>query len=319
VTSSPQYSLYGLTLVSDYPFQNSLSPGKGPPDLSFTCVTDPPVREDWARSEPFMKSPYRLETGECVFSLYRHEDYQVLRFTEVADFYLWPDRIICRLLDPNYGHQVEIYFLGIVMAYWLECRGVLMLHASSVVIKDKAVGFLATNRGGKSSLAVALMKSGCPLLSDDLLPVKFREEKFMAFPGYPQMRLWPNEAQRFLGRYEDLALVHPNYSKRRVPLGQDGLGSFCNSPKELVCLYLPERSESGDAAIEIKPKPRPEAVIELIRNSFTPNMVVAAGLQPNRFRVIDNLTRNVPVKRLLYPSGFEHLDRVCAAVADDVS
>jgi len=266
-----------------------------------------------------MKSPYRFETGEDVFALYQHADYEVMHFTEVVDFYLWPDRIVCQLLDPAYAYCVEIYFLGSVLSYWLERRGVLMLHASSVVIGNNAVGFLASKHGGKSSLAVAMAKSGYPMLTDDLLPVKLEGEKFLAFPGFPRVRLWPDQVQAFWGPYEDLDLVHPAETKRWVPVGKDGLGSFCDSPRELKRLYVLERRAEGTSECHIQSGPLSEALMEIVRNSFIPNLLAKAGLQPARLRVMAELTRRVPVKTLVYPSGFEHFRQVAAAIEDDLS
>ncbi len=315
----PVYSLYGLTLASDFPFANRLPEGAGPPDLTFSLADAPPVT-GWEERPSVYASPSRLDGGESLIYVYRQDDFHVLRFTEVADFYLWPQDIVCHLLDPAYDYVVEIYLLGIAFSLWLELRGIPALHASAVVVEDRAVAFLATNSGGKSSLAATLMQVGYPLLTDDILPIERHKETFEGRPGYPQMRMWPDQARHFLGYYEDLAIVHPAYSKRRVPVGEDGLGTFRDEPRPLACFYLPERRDPVEwgTGTEFVPVPRVEGLMTLVRQSFVPNTVEALGLQPQRLGFFAPLVSQIPVRRVVYPDGYDHLPEVRRAILADL-
>jgi len=316
----PVYSLYGLTVASDFPFVSRLEKGVGTPDLTFRLADGPPVT-GWEGYAPVYASASRVDSGESLFYVYRQGDLHVLRCTEEADFYIWPQEIVCHLLDPAYYHMVEIYLLGFALSLWLELRGIPALHASAVVVEDRAVGFLATNRGGKSSLAATLMQAGYPLLTDDILPLERRQDTFWGRPGYPQMRMWPDQAQHFLGYYEDLDIVHPAYTKRRVPVGDDGLGVFCHVPQPLACLYIPERRDPDareTQEVEIKPILGAEALTALLGQSFALHIVEALGLQASRFRFFASLASQVPMRRLAYPEGSDQLPRVRRAIVDDL-
>ncbi|HEX2645357.1 MAG TPA: hypothetical protein VHU81_20330, partial [Thermoanaerobaculia bacterium] len=232
--------------------------------------------------------------------------------------YLRPGRIDCHLLAPRYSSLVEIRLLGPVLAYWLESRGIPALHASAVTIGKQAVAFLSTHGAGKTGLAAAFMRAGGELLTDDLLPVEEQDGAFLGRPGYPQMRMWPDEAAHFLEAFEHLPLVLPELAKRRVPVGPDGFGVFCTDSRPLTCLYLPERLANRDAPVELREVSPRDAVIELIRHSFSPHLVEAVGLQPARLDLFARLVRQVPVRRLLYPSGFERLPEVVEAVRRDL-
>lgn len=311
------YSIFGTILASDYAFRSRLPEASSPPDCSFTCATEPPVPDDWTSSGPVMEGRYRLETGEPEFAVHRHADFEVMRFARGANFYLWPDRIVCELWDPSVRSSVELTFLGLVLSYWLERRGVLMLHASSVVVDGVGVLFLATKQGGKSSLAAAMLQRGCSLLSDDISPIRFDGTSFQVYPGYPQMRLWPTEATRFLGHFEDLERVHPSETKRQVPVGANGLGSFCASPRTLGSIYVPERENTDRGDIHIATRAHSQAVIDLVRHSFAPHLVEAVGLQPKRLALFSQLVQHVPVRTLRYPSGFDHLPAVSERLLAD--
>jgi hypothetical protein len=234
----------------------------------------------------------------------------------VADFYIQPEQIACHLQDPDFAQLTEIRLLGPVLSYWLERRGIPTLHASAVAVDGQAVAFISHHGGGKSGLAAGMMRAGYPLLTDDILPVEEKDGILLGRPGYPQMRMWPDEGAHFVERFEELPLVHPELSKRRVPVGPGGFGAFHDSALPLAAIFLAARRgpEEAGSGVEILPLSSMEAVIELVRHSFSPHLVEAAGLQPARLDLFAHLVKQVPVRRLVYPSGFEHLPRVVEAI-----
>lgn len=310
-----KYSLFGLTLASNFPFTNWLSAGNGPADLSFTCSTSAPLPRGITK-EPSYASPNLIDEQQSFLYVYQQAGYDVLLFSEVAAFYIWPNHIVCHLLDKAYDFMVELHFLGFVLSYWLERQGLVALHASATVVDERAVGFLATNKGGKSSLSACLMQLGYPLLTDDILVVERREDGFLGRPSYPQMRMWPELAEHFLGHYERLEQIHPKLTKRRVPVGSSGIGSFCNISQPLICLYLPERREEGN--IEISSLSLGKAVIELVHHSFLVGIVEAVGFQTSRFQLLADFAKQVSVRRLVYPDGLHRLPEVRNVLLDDL-
>ncbi len=302
-------SLFGLTISTDFPFTVGLRPASRETDLAIE-LSRAPVLPDPDEGLIY-ESPYQGPAGESLASLYRMQDHEVLRFPAVADFRIGAREIAAHL--PAVSRELaEIQLLGPVLSYWFERQGIPTLHASAVVVNNRAVAFLSNQGGGKTGLAAAMMQAGFPLLTDDVLPVEERGGSFLARPGYPQMRMWPDEAEHFLGGFEDLSLVHPGVSKRRVAVGAGGFGEFHDASLPLACIYLPERVADGPIEIhEISPR---GALIELVRHSFSPHLVQAVGLQPARLDRFARLVLQVPVRRLRYPSGFERLPEVVAGL-----
>lgn len=313
-----RFRLFDVTLASNFPFAIRLPPIDGIPDLMFDVVLSPPSSDGRDRHVPIYTSLRRLRDGTSACNLYRLPGCEMLSFPE-TDFCLWPDRIVCNLPDGAQHHLVESYLLGPVLGYWLERRKIPVLHASAVTVDGAtAAAFLALKGTGKSGMAAALLQRGAALLGDDLVPVEARDAAFLARPSFPQMRMWPDEAACFVGRWEHLPRVSPGTDKRWVPIGPCGFGAFHDAALPLACLYLLERSPAGDDPIEIREVSPRDALIELLRHSFTPLLVEAAGLQPARFDLLSRLVLQVPVRRLRYPSGFEHLPRVAEAVQRDL-
>ncbi len=299
------YQVYGLTLASAFPFAHRLAEGRGVVDLKFSCA--PPEHAPGDDGVRLYSSPWRDEEDESLAHLDRFPGFDRLRFPGTADFYLEPGEIRGHLLDPGQRDLMELRLLGPVLSYWLERLGIPALHASAVRLGHGAAGFVSHSGGGKSSLAAALVRSGAPLLSDDILPVEERGGTFLARPGFPQMRLEP-EGARLLGAVQGLRPVSPDETKLHVPV--DG---FQASAIPLAALYVLERRPSGP--IDIQPLARSEAVIELVRHSFSPYLVEAVGLQPRRLELFSRLVRQIPVLRLSYPDGFEHLPRIAETLS----
>jgi hypothetical protein len=312
------YSIFGVTLESDFPFRSRLAAGRGAADLVFSCVRERPQQRGAARQLRF-QSGTTTEDARNQLRLFQEGETEVLAFGDVSEFYVWPDRIVCHLLNPAHAHMVEIHLLGIVLSFWLERRGFAALHSSAVVVEGRAAVFMATNHGGKTSLAAALMQAGYAMLSDDILPLRVNSSAVLASAGYPQMRMWPEQADHFLGHHRELDVVHPAYTKRRIPVGRGGFGSFCNHPVNVACFYLPERAEGAqDVGVTIRTVPPGEATIELVRNAFNPQLVQAARLHVRRLEDLAEIARMVPLRRITYPSGWEHLPRVRDALLADL-
>jgi len=323
VTNNPEiqsvnlYRLYGLTLASDFPFQNNIPAGSGAPDIWFWSVRTPPVRNKWQITKPVFTSTVRTDSGEPLLSIYRMKRHDVVYFAPQIIFYLWPGEIIAEVLHPSYEHIVEIRFLGEILSLWLELHGVPALHASAVVMEGEAIGFVSTNKGGKSALAATMILKGCPLLTDDILPLEVCDGIATARPGYPQMRMWPDEADFFIGSHESLEIVHPWYTKFRIPIGERGFGRFCDEKKPLKALYFLQRLDGNDP-ITIEPVSPSNAFIELVAHSFSAHIVEALGLQVQRMNFFASLIRSIPIRRVTYPSGFQNLSRVGDALLADL-
>jgi hypothetical protein len=304
-TRTPRYHLFGHHLATDFPFAVRLPSCGHPADLTFAISPQPVLSAE----APVFVSPFQAADGEPLTALHRTEAGEVLRFHQGGDFLLLEDRIEVHLAAARLD-LAELRFLGPVMSYWLERRGLPTLHASAVSVNGRAVAFLSRHGGGKTGLAAAMVQAGFPLLTDDLLVLEEKEDCWEVRPAYPEMRMWPDEAEHFVGSPEALPLVQADSEKRRVAIGEGGFGLFLDASTPLAGLFLASRRPEGDGGVEIQPVPRSEALIELVRHSFSPRLVEAAGLQPARLDRLARLVRAVPVRRLVYPSGFDRLPEV---------
>lgn len=306
-----------MALRTDYEFAAALARADRSPDLTFVCTEEEPPAVDLAQAEA-VDVQGRNSDGTDTFVFAKLADRCVVRTTGVSEFHVFNDRIVCHLLHPSQRFQVEIALLGMVLALWLEQRGVPTLHGSAVVVAGRATAFLGLSRSGKSSMAAGFVGGGHPLLSDDLLALEETPAGFKGRPGYPAMRLWPEQAQRFIPAWDTLATVRPDTDKRRVPIGPGGMGSFANASVELARLYLLDRGPAH-TELALLPVPPQEAIMTTVAHSFLPREMQRFGLQAQRLPILARLVARVPVVRLRYPSGFERLTEVVAAVEEDLA
>ncbi len=315
------YRLFGLSLASNFRLVKRVALlGNNAPDVIFSHKIVESLPADWKDISPSYISPYKTEDGRSILNVYCKSEHDVMCFTDIADFYLWDDRIECYQLHNVNRNQVEMWFVGVVLSLWLEKKGVPVIHASSVVVNDCAIAFMNDSTGGKSSLAASLVNSGYQLLTDDALAIKRAGKMFIGQPGYPQMRLWPEIAELFMDNIEELELVDSDFSKRIVPVSTYGFGEFCDVPKSINCIYIPSRQDPKGVGTDVKiiqVSPL-DATIELVRNSFLIRMLSSIGLQPKRLNFLVDIAKTIPMRRIIYPSNLELLPLICEKILDDI-
>lgn len=323
----PRYRLFGLTLDSRHRFANRLQTASEageaagePADLELDVAAELPRHALPPAEPPLYVSPDLDRDGRSLLEVRRRGREYLFERLEVGRFLVGERRVVAvpeaSRPDAAALAAVEVVFLGVIVAFWLERLGVPTLHGSAVDLGRGAVVFLGGNRGGKSSLAAALMERGATLLADDLAAVRSRRGGFVVPPGYPQMRFWPDAARRFSERAEELETVYPGLDKRRLPVGGRQGGRFAAAPSPLGAIVLLDRRDATPAAPRFDALPPAEALMILLRHSFLPRLVVACGWQPRRLEGLAAVVDAVPVLRLAYRSGYDHLPAAVDAVRE---
>lgn len=189
----PRYDVFGYTLDSDVEF----------PELDAVTRSRP---VSWrVQSVRHSRAPV---PGALLGTDTVYDGVQVRSFKAGADLRLVFDdtgtfdvrtrhRTIAWHPGPNVvDAAVRADILGRVMALAAHADGFVALHASAVTIGGRAVAFMGSKFAGKSTLALALVRSGAKLLTDDTLIVRAGDDgRMWAAPGVQRMRLWPDSAR----------------------------------------------------------------------------------------------------------------------------
>jgi hypothetical protein len=309
-----RHLLFGTVVSSDFAFTSHLIPSSAVPDLTFTvsgAAWDPAGWEIVYRSD-------RIESdGEAAATLFRRGGLQVLRFAGEATFQLSHDRITVGIDDAGSKRFSELAFLGPVMALWLELAGVATLHASAVEVPGGAIVFLGGQGSRKTSCAAAMLHHSHRLLADDLVALEQIEDRFVCRPGYPEMRMWPREADFFVSPPQPAVPVMAGSAKRRIRVGERGFGGFSAENTEVLRLYL--LSPETEDEVTIRPLRASPAVIAMVGGSSVPSLTAALDLDAPRLRTLGNIASSVPIAEARFPAGPEGAVALAEAVLAEVS
>jgi len=244
------------------------------------------------------------------------------------------------------GTGPEHYFQSMGLGFWLEQQGVPCIHANALAINDTAIGILAPSQTGKTTLTMALMKAGMAMMSDDMMAVHSIDNEYRVYPGWPLFRVWPDTAKAIepngaeytkqakgpegkeQSKAEELPRVHSRFDKRVIDIGTRTDFDFCSTARPLKHLYLLERREieSSDATdnkqhntVKIESIKPAHALMHLLQNSMLGGAYKALGIEQQRLTALAKLLEQVPLKKVSYSSGMQHLPSVAQAILADAS
>lgn len=139
------------------------------------------------------------------------------------------------------------HLLGRVLATAMHFSGQLVLHGSAVATGG-VVAFLGEKGAGKSSLALALVRQGARLVTDDTLPLAV-EAGCMAWPGVHSIRLRPDMASPDLMGGKESSLPGRDGKLTTAPLDS---ASVLDEPAPLRAIYLVQPAISTDPARSVQ-------------------------------------------------------------------
>lgn len=193
--------------------------------------------------------------------------------------------------------KVRVVILGAAMGTLLHQKGLLVLHSSAVAIKSGAALFVGNKGMGKSTTAASLYARGHQFLSDDIVPIDVGPEgELIAFPSYPQLKLWP-EILRALGNDPDaFPKLATNFEKRFQTVEH----RFDHEPVAVKTIFVLDSNQDTELeAIGFQ-----ERVIELLRNLYVArfgNELIGSGGGVHLAKCAA-LAQRVPMYRLKSPS-----------------
>jgi hypothetical protein len=194
------------------------------------------------------------------------------------------------------------------MGILLQQRGYLVLHANSVKMNDGAVIFIGSSGNGKSTLTFALNSKGYPLVTDDILAVKFDDNDYKAFPSFPRIKLWQDITKHFVDDPDSLYVIHSESQKFSYSTER-----FFSKPLPLRKIYILEKGEKNEI-INLAPK---EALIKLIRDSYNFKMFNDSEKSSNLFQCA-NLIKNVAVNVLKSNQSINEMNSLLELIEKDI-
>lgn len=285
---------FGLTIAADLTLDD-LAPAEpgAAPDLM--VLRRPGVFQPWEGGDPLRFAFATGGTGAI----------DQLDWRDVGGFRIEDGRTVAYEAGPGVSDDlVTLPLLGTVMAVVLQRRGRMVLHGSAIAIGGKAWVFVGDKGAGKSTTAAALVGSGRPLLTDDVVALEIGADgRLLLAPGYPQVKLTASAtAGMALPDARVLPTPYAAYTKHRHALA----APFDTRPIELGGVFVLERG----ARFNLTPLAGVAAVQALMRFAYLARFGRALFEGENARTFLDwcgRVARRASVARLEVPTGFEAL------------
>jgi hypothetical protein len=241
-----------------------------------------------------------------------------VQWDTVGEFLVDADgrRIACRRAARSSAESFQVYMLGQALSFALVKQRLEPLHATAIVVEDRAIAFLGAPGFGKSTLAAGFLEAGHRLLTDDLLVVREHRGRALAYPGPPRIKLFPRTAGRLVSGRADRVTMNAATNKLILPIDAD---RRCAAPVPLAAIYSlsSPRDACRQNGVSIDRLSGRDAFVELLKGTFNRRFVKPERLA-RQFEAMTSLTNLVAVSRLAYPRTLEQLQHVREKVLADL-
>jgi hypothetical protein len=309
----PQYSIYGLTIATDHPVDGLLvSPDSRTPDLKvhFQMMPSWATSETWGGPTKIMYVSREITTdGTPLLTVHELKAGAFLLFRYVDGTVFLLDRmgteVWCTWPAELSFEDTLTYLLGPILGFILRLKGTTCLHASGVVIDGSCAAIVGPAGAGKSTLAAAFAQCDYSIVSDDVLPLTRDAHGYVAHPGYPRLRLWPESVKMLYGNPTALPLLTPNWDKRYLDLTGNGY-TFVQNPHPLSGIYVLQARKEGIGHPLLELLPPQEALIQLVSHTYM-NKLLPRNNRIQEFEFLSRLVETVPVWKLTPDADHKNL------------
>ena len=307
------HSLYGMCVRSQWPLPYSAR--------SSGCLTEIKLlRGSAARFARAVKEARATGRHERTWlrGVTLGDGQTYLRWIDRFEFLVSPDgrSVAARPLNGEPLEPFHTYLLGPALSFALIKQGFDPLHATTVTIDGAAVAFLGDAGYGKSSLGASFLQKGHRLLTDDLLVLSPNGDGFLAHPGPPRIKLFPEIARSVFGRARGARMMRTT-SKLVIPL-DDRHASPSAVPLAAMYVVVPPDRCRLATGVTIRRVSKRQGCLALLRNAFNTAIADPERLK-RQFAFAVSVAANVPIKRIAYPRTIPTLARARDAILSDLT
>jgi hypothetical protein len=298
------YRLYGLTVRTTLPLtpEAEVTPD-GPADLAVSFHPASPGRMNLPES---MKWTQTSHGARLTYVAGTHR----LDFAFDA-----PARnLTIRSTRPETIASVADLFVGPGMVAALHLRGSHVFHGSAVRVRDRAVLCLGAAGSGKSTLTVALVAAGAPLLAEEVVAVDAGSHGMTVRSGHPDIGLLPASLATLDARIARRpVLPHFAADGKCVVSASAFPGGFSRTPAPLGAVYLLASQFSG-VSCAIEPCSPARAIPALMSHLYGRRWL---GSPADAFSWCAAVADRVPICHVTLAEGLDHVHLAALTLCRD--
>ncbi|MGI9326272.1 MAG: hypothetical protein ACR2PZ_13705 [Pseudomonadales bacterium] len=241
---------------------------------------------------------YDFDNGQAVRAVRRSDGATLVSFSDIGQFRISADKKLIEFATTDISHTplAHVLLQGWVMSMTLMLRGYVVMHASAVETRGKAIVMLANSGMGKSTITAMLLRDGARLLSDDVLRLeKTQAGDWLAHSGITAVRLRSTA--------KELASQIVGGTVVPTPDGRVGVRvtQISSRPVPVAAILIPLPSRSSKD-LEIKWLDAPVAAAELNQYPRVYDWKISEPIRA-QFQATSDLASTVPVGLMSVPWG----------------
>ena len=227
--------------------------------------------------------------------------YQV--YAPTNTIYIDPDRA---LTNPA---LIQTWLYGTVLAYLLQYHDYFVLHGSAIVRDNKAIVFTGCSGAGKSTLAMAMSLRGCPVITDDVIAIRYDEEKKLKIiPSKGPIKLWVDALEKLGRKADGLPPVLNKPGKFALPVEVIEM-----EPIPIAKVYELNHSDQQNDILLTEVKGM-DAFSLLIKNTYRYSMLKPLGKLGLHLMQMNQLVQSISSFKIIRPSNSFQLDELISFI-----
>lgn len=216
------------------------------------------------------------------------------------------------IIDENHFSDpkaVSVYLQGSILSAALYMRGIIPMHASSVLTDKGAVLFAGISGSGKSTIANALQQRGYSAITDDVTPLFLIDNELHTYPGSQKFKLWQDSIKNNGLAEEEPTRIRDGINKFYIEFNQ--LAE--TKPYKISKIYHMVTHNKNDFEI-IKKNNISDKLRISKKNLFRSNYAKGLKKEKEHFEAVIKLA-HLPISTIIRPHAFsnnfsEFVDRI---------
>jgi hypothetical protein len=316
------YSVFGFSVRSNRPIPglNSVNANSLAADVEIHLAAVPfgPAISPARDQDLIYVSSLFDKFGEPAFKIWKiaEGEFLYLKYCDGVQFWIQREgeHVWAQWPETSSLEDTATYLLGPVMGLALRLRGVPCLHASAVVIENRAIAFVGEEGAGKSTTAAAFARRGHAVLSDDIVALVEQEGAIHVKPAYPYLSLWPDSVRMLYGLKKDLRSFSGNWDKRVLSPADQSI-RFAEQSEPLGAIFiLGERSRNPSAPL-VDPMTPQDSLLSLVANSYATRLL-SSEMRAHEFKFLGRVILSVQVFRVRPHEEPARIDRLCDLICE---
>lgn len=316
------YSVFGFSVRSNRPIPglNSVNANSLAADVEIHLAAvpfGPAISPARGRDLIYVSSLFD-KLGEPAFKIWKiaEGEFLYLKYCDGVQFWIQREgeHVWAQWPETSSLEDAATYLLGPVMGLALRLRGVPCLHASAVVIENRAIAFVGEEGAGKSTTAAAFARRGHAVLSDDIVALVEQDGAIHVNPAYPYLSLWPDSVRMLYGAGKNLPSFSGNWDKRVLSPVDQSI-QFAKQSFPLGAIFILDERSRNPLAPFVESLPLKESLVSLVANSYATRLL-SSEMRAREFKFLGGVILSVPVFRVCPHEEPARIDRLCDSICE---